>query len=287
VLFRSRLWWLRGSLTEGRTRLREALAQAQEQSPARAEALRGASTLALRQLDVHEAVELAEEGLAIASLYGELPRARAMVAMANALGSQGDLTRAQGLYADAAARFRTDGYPWELANCLLNMVDLALNRGDLAAAQELAAESLQLARQIGDKVGIIINLGNLGFAGLEQGEVGNAERLFDEGLAVASEVGFREFTAIMLVGLAAAASLRGADLRAAKLLGAAERQLEDAGAVLDSIERRWRDRVEASLLSRMAAPDLAVARDAGRDLRVADAVRLGRSSSELETPQPG
>jgi predicted ATPase/DNA-binding SARP family transcriptional activator len=272
-----RLWWLRGSITEGRARLREALDGATEPTTERAEALRGASTLALRQLDLAAAIALAEEGLEVASRHGELPRARAMVALANALGSAGNRERARELYLAGAERFRVDGYPWELANCLLNMVDLALNEGNFEDAERLAAESLDLTRKIDDKVGVLINVGNLGFAALERGDGDRAGARFEEGLALSLAVDFGEFTAIMVVGLAAAAAVRGLDRPAAMLLGCAERLLDNAGASLDSIEGRWRDRTELALRERMGRPAFDAARADGRGLAAADATRLAQT----------
>jgi predicted ATPase len=281
-----RLWWLRGSINEGRGRLQEALLRAPEPSADRAEALRGASTLALRQLAVDDALALAEEGLAVATMHGQPFRARAMVALANALGSRGDLDRAQTLYEAAAAYFRNHGHVWELANCLLNMVDLALGRGDLATAEVLATESLGLTRQVDDKVGTLINLGNLGFASLERQETDRAGGLFDEALGFAKAVGFREFAGIVLVGVAAVACARGLDRRAATVLGSAERVLHDAGASLDSIERRWHDRTEAALRERLTEDEFQAARTAGRGMALGQALSFASPSEGGEAGAP-
>jgi non-specific serine/threonine protein kinase len=269
-----RHWWIRGSLTEGRSRLEALLERVPQPSPERAEALRAASTLALRQGDIDAAIALGEEVLDRSAAYGDAPRARAAVALANALASRGDLERAAGLYGDAAEAFRGGRHDWELANCLMNMVDLELNRNDLDRAARLADESLEVTARVGDLVGMSINRGNLGFAALERDDPESAAGLFRMALESAIAADFGEFSAIMLVGLAAAGAARGLDEQAATALGAADALLERAGASLDSIEKRAHERAVARLAVRLGDQAFRDARAAGRALSIAEAIDL-------------
>jgi predicted ATPase/DNA-binding SARP family transcriptional activator len=271
-----RYWWLRGEVAEGRRRLRAAL----EREPgtptaARAEALRGASTLALRQGDHEEAAGLAEESLDVSRELGSLETARAQVALGNAVVSLGDdLDRGERLYAEGAATFRATGRTWELANVLLNMGDLALNRGDFASAERIASESLALNRLLGEDVGIALNLGNLAFAALERGQADRAYDFLAEAFDGPSLGGFGEWAAIMLVGLSAVLCVRGDDRRAAQLLGASNHLLEDAGASLDSIEGRIHARTATTLRERLSEDAFSKAVTEGRALTLSEAIDL-------------
>ena len=268
-----RYWWLHGEIADGRRRLTTALERDPGEEPlVRAEALRGASTFALRQGDYADAAALAEEAVELSRQLGELPLARARVALANAAGSLGDPNAAERLYGESAAAFRAAGRRWELANVLLNMGDLALNRGDLVSAEQIVSESLALSRDLGEDAGVAINLGNLAFIALEQDEIDEASKLLEEGLAHVS--GFAEWTAIMVVGLAAVAAARGADRRAAELLGASERMLEEAGATLDSIEGRVYARTSAIARERLGEELFAAALAAGRNLSTENVVEV-------------
>jgi predicted ATPase/DNA-binding SARP family transcriptional activator len=273
-----RYWWLRGEITEGRRQLDAALERATtNETAAKTEGLRGASTLALRQGDFAAAAALAGEAVELSTALGEVELGRSKVALANALASLGDLDRGERLYGESADAFRAAGRKWELANLLLNMADLALNRGDLEAGEQIASESLSLSRTLGEEAGIAVNLGNLAFAALERGDADRAFALLVDAIGHAHAIGFGEWTAIMLVGLAAVACTRGADQHAAEILGAAERLLEEIGAALDSIERRVHTRTVVTLRNRLGEEEYTAAFESGRGLSTAGAVELAIS----------
>jgi predicted ATPase/DNA-binding SARP family transcriptional activator len=269
-----RYWWRRGEVAEGRQQLEAALAHgAGEATAARAEALRGASTLALRQGDHAAARALAENAVELSTRLDDVELARSRVSLGNAVGSLGDSELADVLYEQGAAAFRAADRKWALANVLLNMSDLALNRGDLDAAERIASESLALNRALGEEAGVALNLGNLAFTSLERGDADRAEALLVEAIGLAYAGSFGEWVAIMLVGIAAVACARGADRRAVELLGASERLLEESGASLDSIEGRVHARTVATLRLRLGGEfDATLA--SGRKLAAADAVAI-------------
>jgi predicted ATPase len=245
-----RWWWLRGRVAEGREALGAALATTTDAPPhVRVEALRGASTLALRQADLNAALALATEALAYAeSTTDSLLVARAQVALANAASELRDYDRAEPLYRDSARRFRGIS-TWELGNALLNLSDLALNRGDFAAAERAAAESLDIVRAIDDDAGIAVNIANLAFALLERGEADAAAEYFREALERSHRLGFREWSAIVFVGLAATADARGDARQAAVLLGSSARVQEEIGVTLGSFEARVQQRTREAVVA--------------------------------------
>jgi predicted ATPase/DNA-binding SARP family transcriptional activator len=268
-----RWWWLKGQLGEGRERLRSALAAGGETEPAvRVEALRGASTLALRQADVDSALALATDALVCARATGDSSLlARAEMALANAVSERGEYERAESLYRDAAERFRGSS-TWEVATALLNLGDLALNRGDLDEVDRAAGESLALMRGTGDDAGIAVNLGNLAFAALERGDPVRAAELLLEGLERSSALGFPEWVAIMLVGLAATETAEGDTVRAARLLGAAARLQAGVGLTFGSFEARVHDRTHKTITAALGRDRFAEAFALGKALDPGDAV---------------
>jgi predicted ATPase/DNA-binding SARP family transcriptional activator len=260
-----RWWWMRGELEEGRDWLALALESGFDH-PSRIEALRGASTLALRQGDIASALSFAREAVTDAQAGSDpMVLARAQVALANAVSETADYERAEDLYRDAANGFR-DKSRWELANALMNLGDLALNRGRLDEVERVAGESLELLRKTGDDAGIAVNLGNLAFAALERGDSRRATALLEEGLVLSRRVGFREWEAIMLVGLAAAATAQGEPVRAAQLLGASARVQDEIGVALGSFEARVHARTREDVEIALGAQDFAAAYAAGREL---------------------
>jgi predicted ATPase/DNA-binding SARP family transcriptional activator len=267
-------WWLHGQLADGWTFIERAIADADpaggNRTVAYAEALCGASSLALRRGDLPNAVALGERAVAASS--GPAAVARAGVALANALASAGDVDRPGPLYEAAAATFREAGMTWRLANALLNAADFAFMQGDLDLVERAASESLEMTRQLGDDAGIAVNLGNLAFADLARGRTDGAEARLIEALERSRGLGFAEWEAIMLDGLGAVAAARNENERAARLIGAASRIREEIGASLDSIERNVRARVVAALEERLGVDGLEAASAAGRAMGREDAI---------------
>jgi non-specific serine/threonine protein kinase len=271
-----RFWWLRGMLSEGRRHVTDALAGTPDDlSAARSDALRGASSLSLRQGDIIAAVEFASESERVAwQLQDLLAVARAQVALANAVSSNNEFERAEQLYESSAAGFRTLGQRWELGNVLLNSADLALNREQFAAAEKLATESLGIAREVRDDSGIAVNLGNIAFAALEQGDFVRARFLFQDALRHSRELDFTEWIAIMISGVAAADVAAGKFDTAAILLASAARIRGDIGVMSDSIERKVETRTREVVSSTLEPGRLAAASAEGERMSIDDAIEL-------------
>ena len=271
-----RWWWMRGELVEGRAWLSLALASGLDH-PARMDALRGASTLALRQGDVASARSLADAAVAHARAGSDpLALARAQIALANAVSETAEYERAEDLYRAGANGFRGRS-TWELANALMNLGDLALLRGELDDVERNAGESLELVRLSGDDAGIAVNLGNLAFAALERGDASRAAELLHEGLIRSTRVGFREWEAIMQVGLAAVEAALGEPVRAAQLLGASARVQDEIGMSLGSFEARVHARTREAVETALGSDAFAAAYASGRELGPEASVATSRA----------
>jgi predicted ATPase/class 3 adenylate cyclase len=225
------------------------------------------------------------------------------VVLAGAASEEGDQDRERGLTEEALAGFRArDDGRW-IAAFLDELGRLAMLRGDHAQAREILEESLEVRRRPDARIGLPHTLAMLGELALTENDLERAEPLFRQGYAVmtkrdpggthtawhAEQVAetlrrrgafeesgrfFREAMIIWqklgavedaecLVGLAAIASARGDQDRAARLVGAATSLRDERNAKPVRPERVPQDlpevaRAEGAAMNMDEAVDYAV-----------------------------
>jgi tetratricopeptide (TPR) repeat protein len=182
--------------------------------------------IAFEQADLPGAMNLCKESLALAQETGDRSL---MGTILNNLGHvaylQGDFTRAADQQQAGLALAR------ELGN--KGLIGLALNnggyymflQGNYIQAAPLVQEALMLARELGNKGLLQAALETLGSITLAQGDFVQASRFFKEGLTL-SQLGNKVQTGLLLIGLARVAAAQGQVQQAARLLGAAETQID-------------------------------------------------------------
>jgi tetratricopeptide (TPR) repeat protein len=162
---------------------------------------------------------------------------------------QGDYEAALRHYADYLAITRNLAVEQAIAWALLDMGEATLSLGDRARAKSYVEESLSIFREKNNKYGIALSVCSSGLlAGLE-GDSKQATILFKHGLALAHTTGPIWYRANVLMGLAGVAAANGQAVRAARLLGAAEAQLEAGASYWNSAESLY---IERSTLSAVA-----------------------------------
>lgn len=199
-----RFWQLRGHLSEGRSFLEDSLGRtARSRGAERADALRGAGVLALRQGDVAAARNLLEESLA---LWRELKDDRGLASSLNDLGllayEVGDSELALHLYEESLAIWRmlSDGKNIAL---LLNNLSLAHTSLDNdVPARAFGEEALELSRAGGYRHIMGLSLGTLGLLAVSKKEWLVARAYFEECLQVFREESDRFGIAANLQNLA-------------------------------------------------------------------------------------
>lgn len=138
----------------------------------RAEALRGATALAIEQGDLPHAFVRRQEGLA---LYREIDEARGAADMLNMLGNiareQGASERATACYEESLALRRQSADSRGVAYTLTNLGDVARDQGELPRAAALYEESLALQRDLGDRQSHVRTLVALGDVACACGDV--------------------------------------------------------------------------------------------------------------------
>src|SRR5581483_41520 len=219
----SRLWWLRGYLSEGRAWLERALANAEGARPATiAKAMVEAGYHAYVAGDQAQATRRNREALALSQAIDDPTVAvRALNGLGNLARQRGDLDEAATHYAAGLALARPLGDQLLMAKVLGNFGFLVARRGALAEAQALLEENLDLARQLGHRAHECATLSALGDVALAAGDPAGAAARYRAGFALSREIGDMFIIAECLAGLASVARRAGQAELAARLLGAA------------------------------------------------------------------
>ena len=105
--------------------------------------------------------------------------------------------------------------------------------GDLPEARRLYEQSLAIKRSLGSEPGVALELLNLSVVDLAEGDVDSADARLRESLRLGLKHNLGRSNPFRLVGFAGIASARGDTERAARLLGAVERQLEGTRGAID------------------------------------------------------
>jgi len=154
---------------------------------------------------------------------------------------------------------------------LVSLGRVALLQHKLRGALNRFDESLSIARGENDDLGETIALNHLGWARLLLGEVEPARAAFERALRVAARLGHDEGVAYGLEALVAIAATDGEIERAGRLLGAADRLREEAG-IYNAAAFAFHGALVEQILASPAAGSFSIARVAGRELSIVDAV---------------
>jgi predicted ATPase len=228
-------WTARGPIAEGLRRLDEAVQRAGERLPQRRfEALRFAALQALQVGQYATAERLADQARGVARELGDRRgESSALIKLGHAaqgLGRPGD---AWSRIEEALSLARDVGDPETVARALLNLGALAANEEDFARAADLSEQSLEAGGPVLDAQVRAVALHNLAAARIKLGQDRRATcGPLSEALTRAVELGDNSLAASCLEQLAAVEV--GDDVvRAATLLGAAHRVIEEVGAMAD------------------------------------------------------
>lgn len=151
---------------------------------------------------------------------------------------------------------------------------VALGRGDPDAARASLAEVLALSQRAVDRFSRYIALYNMSVLAQAEGDDEGAAALYKEGLVFSRDAGDRANVAYCMEGLASLAAKRGGADRAARLLGAAQRLREGAGAAVYTYrpDRSLREQTLAAVRQRLTERGFEEAWARGRAMEVERAV---------------
>jgi predicted ATPase len=263
-------WTRNGPVREGRMRLEHAVENSGElPSTVRAGLHRGLAVLEMWDGDLPAARSNSEESLRLRREIGDPQDVyRALEAVAAIVKASGDTVEAIALYEElrAHARDQNTGSEARMLGQLAQLVDA---EGAYARGADLAQEALDLAQKIGDSSTAVIAQIELAFHALREGE--SAEPLLRDALLASRELRWFELSAAALVGAATATS--NADPgKSARLVGASDAQMEEAGVERDPYDQAPRESVLATLEEWLDAEELDRLLDEGRAMTLDEAV---------------
>jgi predicted ATPase len=274
-----RAWAAQGRLAEGDDWLTRSLARADVGNLVLWEdGLSVAGEFARFRGDHERGLRLKREAVAIARQLGMLAEVAANLKdMGEIETGRGNLVQARRLTEEALALRRQLGWPHGIAHALAGLSEVELSEGRLDSAIRVLDEALAIARAEGMIHSLDTDLGalvliRLGEAHRRVGDLDLAFDLIAEGVAAALDAQIVDAVRVALEELAAIHAARGNADRAARLLGAAARNLRETGFVDES----WTDRplTEAALAEALGTAGYREAFEAGAELTLAQAVDL-------------
>jgi predicted ATPase/transcriptional regulator with XRE-family HTH domain len=201
-----RFWYTRGYLREGRSWIETMLALDHAHvapASARAVALRGVATLALRLGDTPAAETYARESVAAFRAMGDR---RGMASAFNILGNaafeRNDYRQAIAHHSEALALRRATGDGRGVSGLLGNLGRTSRFLGDYENAIAFYREGERLHRESGNTQGLASNLGNQGHMARDCGDPLEARPLIAESLALYEQMGEQRGIGIALTQLA-------------------------------------------------------------------------------------
>ena len=223
-------------------------------------AIRDQGDFALARSVINESIALWQD---LGELWelGMSTRFLGMVAM-----REGDYEAARRHYGDFLAITRRLDNEGAVAWALLDLGEATLNLGDRVQAKTFVEESFSIFRESDQNYGMALGVY---FSGLIAGLEGDSEQatvFFEQGLARARTIGPIWYRADVLMGLAGVAAGNGQAQRAARLLGAAETQLEAGASYWNAAESLYIERTIASARAQLGEAEFAAAYDEGRSM---------------------
>jgi predicted ATPase len=269
-------WWIRGYHTEGRLWAEAVLARAPDLSAVgRAKTLFVRGAMAMAGGNHAAAEEFYAESLASFEAAGDaLGGARPRLGLGLLALSRADAGRAGSYLGESASAASEAGDHFWAALSLSALGMVALGRGDPDAARASLAEGLALSQRAGDRFSRYIALYNMSVLAQAEGDDEGAAALYKEGLVFSRDAGDRANVAYCMEGLASLAAKRGGADRAARLLGAAQRLREGAGAAVYTYrpDRSLREQTLATVRQRLTESGFEEAWACGRAMEVERAV---------------
>jgi DNA-binding CsgD family transcriptional regulator len=277
---------IRGHMREGRAWLTAALDlddQSGVDPRVRSKALHGACILSAVSGDYPGAIALQEANLSLNRGLGNTHGvAMSLLNLTNLMRCKGEAERAIAFGSESLSLFRELGEQRLYATTLNNVGMAHTIRRAFGAARAALEEALAIFRALDCPRQIGSVLDNLGDLARLEGNYGRAEAQLIESVEIFHALSNPWDSGVSLEGLAQVAVAQGQTERAARLFGAAEAQLEAAGAALEPSDRPEHDRAIATLRVRLGPDALAAHWAYGRSLSLDGALELARDTTHRQ-----
>jgi predicted ATPase/class 3 adenylate cyclase len=270
-----RFWYLKDYLGEGLRRLVTALAADERPTPARARALRGASSLAANLGDQVTSLRRAEEALALDREFGDAwGEAYSLMMVGFASGEAGNIEAAVAPLEQAVRLFEKIGDQLYTVISMSNLAWILEEGGDKRRARDLHELTLDRARAIGSKRMEAGELAQLAFFARDEGRLDDSISMLKEAIRINRAHDLRRNTALDLARLAHmfAAATRATD--AARLLGASLEFTQSIGADRPWWDEQRNQRTLADIRKQLSEPEIEAAIAEGRSFSLDEGVAL-------------
>ena len=267
-------WFVRGDYSEGLRWLDLLLAGGVAGEPKlRALALQAAAELAMKIDEVPLARRYAEEALAVAREADDaVTMARSLLVLGNEARLRDDAEQQDAFFAEGLALARAAG-ELVLAGRFVSGFGLAaLEAGDFERARRFFRESLSIGEATGSEQGVARALTLLGALALHEGRIEDAVVLERRSLGVAHGLRWMEGVVVLLGFLAYAYAELGQTERAARLVGAESRLVEELHLRLERFVLELRERTATQVRRSLDAERFDHLLAEGRAMSVDEAV---------------
>jgi predicted ATPase len=261
-----RFWFDQGRWDETTQIVQRAVALRSGATKASVTVLQGAAWTSWRRGDDVAGINFAEEALQLSQTLGDPLLTSTSLRILGACLGDSNRERAAAAYEESAAIAESIGDLNGLSASLNNLALVATWAGDYQRALSLFQRALTASRAWGSDRGTSISLMNLSESERKLGDYASARRHLEESFALARRLGIREVEVESLYGLAAVATSAGEHQKAAVLLGAAQREGEEFGHVLEGYDQGVYDQTMAELKEHLGDSALERAILVGRTL---------------------
>jgi non-specific serine/threonine protein kinase len=283
-----RLWYLRGTIQEGRDWLGLVLQLARHSPHTQflAKALNGAGVLAIAQEDYSVAQKLLEESR---SIWTELGNAERIAACNHNLGAvaiaRRDYVEAKRSYDRALAVARESGDKAGEVNSLTMLCRMYAEQGEFALARECATSYASIARETGDALNAAWAEIQIAWAELAEGNRVLARELFTRYLKFFSDRGPGPTHGVLdcLEGFAAIFAIEHKDLRALTLTASVANIRERLGYQGSSYEQRRIEHWLAPVRKRCSSRHVTETWTAGASMSLDDAIAYAGASARFNS----
>jgi len=270
----SRFWVMRSHLAEGGRRLERALAADESPTAARARALDGAAVIALGD-DIPAARRHAEEALTIHRAIGDpWGTAYSAAVLAEILTEEGDLERAEQLFAESRERFRELGDEHHTFLATDGLAGVYEDLGDIERARLLHEDNLRSARGQSNHRIVARSLGQLAAYAHNEGRLEDAIAMLRESLFILHDLGDRLGIADDFGRLARTLAVAGRVEAALRLVPCSEALYEETGRNVASWTAKRNEETVTIARSQLDEADFATAWEQGKALTFDEAVTL-------------
>jgi predicted ATPase/DNA-binding CsgD family transcriptional regulator len=225
-----RFWLLRGHQSEGR-RWMEALLERDIPPYPRSRVAMLAALMSYAQGDYRACEGYSPEALELSRQADDEPcAAYALTLLGLGAMHREDFEEATSRFQEALPLLRRSGEEQTVPLVLVWLGNVALVQENRERAARMFEDALALARQRADGLTTNVALYNLAQLALTGADLALAASLLEEGLSLSLQIGDQANLSYFLEGLAVVAGARGEANRSARILGAAEESMEEAGA---------------------------------------------------------